>query len=62
MSQQIELAKGRLYGAGAINVRNLKLFPGSKRDVTSEQIADEINKSIAQISTGEYELVEQTED
>lgn len=58
MSQQLELAKGRLYGADALGVTNLKLYPGSSRDVTTEQIAEQINKSLSMIEAGDYEEVD----
>jgi hypothetical protein len=62
MSQQLELAKGRLYGPHALGVRNVKLFPGSSRDVTSDQIAEQINKSMSLILAGDYETVNHEED
>lgn len=58
MSQQLDLAKGRLFDADAFNVKNLKLFPGSSRDVTSEQFAEQINKSLSQISAGDFDVVD----
>lgn len=64
MSQHLELAKGRLYGADALGAKNLKLFPGSSRDVTSEQVAEQINKALSQIEAGDFvvEDIENSDD
>lgn len=56
--EQLELAKKRLFDADALGVRNLKLFPGSGRETTSEQFAEQINKSLSRIAAGEFEEVE----
>lgn len=61
MSQQLDLAKGRLYGADALGLRNLKLFTGSSRDVTPEQMAEQVNKSLSLIENGDFEEVDCTE-
>lgn len=42
MSTKLEQAKLALYGSDGLRVTNLKLFPGSNRDVTAEQIAEQI--------------------
>lgn len=57
MSQQLEFAKHRLFDADALAVGNIKLFPGSSRDATSEQFAEQINKSLSQIEAGDFEEV-----
>ena len=62
MQTQTERAKQKLYSAGTLEVDNIKLFPGSSRDVTAEQMAEQINKALAQIEAGDYELVEQLPD
>jgi hypothetical protein len=62
MSQQLELAKGRLYGPDGLGVTNLKLFPGTRRDVTSDQVAEQINKSMSQISAGDFEDVDYNDE
>ena len=59
--QQLDLAKSRLFGEGALGVTNLKLFPGSNRDATPEQFAEQINKSISQIEAGDFEVVERND-
>lgn len=57
MGQQLELAKRRLFDADSLAVTNIKLFPGSSRDTTAEQFAEQINKSLSQIESGDFEEV-----
>ena len=58
MNQQLELAQKRLFGAGTLDAKNIKLYPGSNRDTGPEQFAEEINKSISRISAGEREIID----
>jgi hypothetical protein len=58
MANQLELATNRLYGAGGLAVSDFKMYPGTSRDVSKEQFAEQINKVLAQIEAGDYELVE----
>ena len=62
MGTQLELAKRRLFGADSLSVSNIKLFPGSDRDVTADQMAEQVNKALVQIEAGDYELVEEFAD
>lgn len=57
MGAQLELAKTRLYDKASLNAGNIKLFPGSSRDATAEQMAEQINKALSQIEAGHFELV-----
>lgn len=57
MENQIEIAKHRLFAADELNAADIKLFPGSSRDSTPQQVAEQINKAIAQIMNGDYELL-----
>lgn len=57
MSQQLELAKSRLFDSDSLAATNLKLFPGSSRDTTAEQFAEEVNKVLSQIEANDYEEV-----
>lgn len=50
MSTELEKAKGVLFGEGGLKVSDIKLYPGTNRDVTSEQIAKELARSLARIS------------
>jgi len=34
------------------------LFPGSSRDAPPDKVAEQVNKAIAQIEAGDFELVE----
>jgi hypothetical protein len=54
MGQHLDLAKKRLFDKDALGVTNIKLFPGSSRDTTPEQFAEEINKALSQLEAGEY--------
>lgn len=57
MGHQLELAKKRLFDQDALAVINIKLFPGTSRDTTAEQFAEQINKSLSQIEAGDFEDV-----
>lgn len=58
MGAQLDLAKTRLYDDASLKAGNIKLFPGTSRDTTAEQMAEQINKALSQISTGHFQLVE----
>ncbi len=58
MGQQLGLAKSRLFDQDSLGVTNIKLFPGSNRDTTLEQFAEQINKAISQLDAGDYEIVD----
>lgn len=62
MANQVTLAQNRLYGADGLAVSDFKMYPGTDRDVSKEQFAEQINKVLAQIEAGDYDLVEQYED
>lgn len=59
---QVELASKRLYGPGGLAATNVKIFRGSNRDVTAEQIAEQINRSLSQLEAGNFELATIDED
>lgn len=58
MGHQIELAKKRLFDMDSLAVTNIKLFPGSNRDTTAEQFAEQINKAISQLESGDFEEID----
>lgn len=62
MSQAVELAKNRLFGSDDLRVTNIKLFPGTKRDVSIEALATELNKSLSRIKVGDVQPIEMSED
>jgi len=62
MNTQMEQAKQLLYGKDGLNVSNFSLFPGSNREVTAEQIAEQIVLAITQISNGDFEDITNVED
>lgn len=49
---ELEKAKENLFG-GDFAVSNIKLFPGTNRTATSEEIAAEVNHVLGQLSTDE---------
>ncbi len=55
---ELAVASKRLFDADALNVSNIKIFPGSSRDTTAEQFAREINKVISNVEAGEFEVVD----
>lgn len=42
MSTNLNKAQELLFGKGGLGVSNIKLFPGSNREATSEEIAGEV--------------------
>ena len=58
MSTQLEVTKHRLFDQEGLRTANIKLFPGSSRDATSDQMAEQVNKGLAQIEADDYEEVE----
>lgn len=62
MKTNMEVAKHRLFDKEGLDVSDIKLFPGSNRDATPEQMAEQINKAIAQIESGTAEEVDQFAD
>jgi hypothetical protein len=52
----IAIATNRLFGPHSLQVTNLKFTPGSNREITAEQLAEELTKSLARIQAGEVEL------
>ena len=58
MANHAEIAKNRLYGEGGLGVKDFKMFPGSDRDATSEDFAEQVNKALAQIEAGDYDEVD----
>ena len=56
MSSQIELAKNRLYGEHGLGATNIKLYLGTDRDVTPEEIAGEINRALNDLEAGKIDF------
>lgn len=52
MATQIELAAARLFDKDALNVTNIKMFPGSSRDISAERLATEINQVLSNLAAG----------
>ncbi|PCI40337.1 MAG: hypothetical protein COB46_07055 [Rhodospirillaceae bacterium] len=62
MKTQIEVAQHRLFDQDALGADNVKLFPGSSRDASRELMAEQVNKALFQIETGDFELAENFDD
>ena len=46
---QVQKAKQLLYGPSGIGATNVKIFLGTNRDVTAEEIAEQINAVIEEL-------------
>lgn len=62
MANQIEMAKKRLFSPPTQSLSNLKVFLGSSRDSTKEQIAEQINRVVSQIEAGEFTVITPASD
>ena len=58
MSQNIEFLQKRIFDKDSLAATNFKMFPGSNRDVTAEQFAEEINKSLSRLEAGDFEVLD----
>ena len=61
MPSQIEVAKRRIFTADGLDVRDFKMSPGSSRDATAEQVAEQINRAISQIEAGDFDVILDTD-
>lgn len=59
---ELEQAKAVLFDEDGLRASNFKLFPGTNREVTSEQMAGEINQSLGRIALGNFEAVDNFDD
>jgi hypothetical protein len=57
MTTQLELAKHALFDKGGFRAADIKLYPGTNRDATPEQMAQQVNRALAQLTSGDYEVV-----
>jgi len=55
MQTQLEAAKHALFDEDALHVSDVKLFPGTNREILPQDIAEQINRVIAQLLAGDYE-------
>ncbi|MBC6436823.1 MAG: hypothetical protein GDA52_01500 [Rhodobacteraceae bacterium] len=62
MSSQTRILSNRLYGTDSLKVSDVKIFPGTLREVTEEQFAEQLNRSLAEIETGDFDLVDDDEN
>lgn len=52
---QLDTAKHTLFDSDGLAVANVKLYPGSNREVTPEILAEQVNNVIAQLLAGDFE-------
>jgi len=62
VSSQTRILSNRLYGTDSLKVSDVKIFPGTLREVTEEQFAEQLNRSLAEIETGDFDLVDDDEN
>lgn len=55
MTTNIETARNLLFSESGLRASNFKLYPGTSREVTADQVAEEIVRSINTIAAGDYE-------
>jgi len=56
-NEALELAKYTLFDPEALGAANFKLYPGSSREAAPAAVAEEINRSIADILAGNFEVL-----
>ena len=52
MSENVALAKNKLFGVEGFAATNIKLFPGTSREITSDDLAEQISKSLTRFAVG----------
>lgn len=57
MSAHLQKTKETLFGEGGVCASNFKMFPGSNRDATAEQVAQELNLAFDRLKAGDFEVV-----
>lgn len=62
MDTHMKAVTDRLFGEDGLRASNFKLFPGKNRDVTPEQVAQEINASFDKLQAGDFEDITALED
>ena len=62
MNSQLELAKERLFGVGGFAAADIKLFPGSSREVSPAQMSQQLARALVQLEDGDYDVVDDSED
>jgi hypothetical protein len=53
MATEKERLKAALFSVDGREIVDVKLFPGSARDITEDQVCLEMNRSMAQVRSGE---------
>ena len=58
---QVEIARETLFGVSGLRANDVKLFPGTDRDTTPEQMAEQVNNAIAQVLAGDFDVISDEE-
>lgn len=58
MASHVERATARLFGPGSLSIKHINVFPGSRPNVSAEEVAEQINLALDAIEAGDFELVE----
>ncbi|UPG89253.1 hypothetical protein L2Y96_17905 [Luteibacter aegosomaticola] len=58
MSTNMSKAQELLFGTSGLGASNIKLYTGSDRDATPEEIAGELAHMLENLRDGNYEVVE----
>lgn len=51
MNTNLQKAQDLLFGKGGLGVSNIKLFPGSNREATPEEVAGEVYRIVHEFVT-----------
>jgi hypothetical protein len=57
MESELKLAEFTLFDPEGLNVRDVKLYPGESRDVSVDELAQQVNRALAQISNGDFDEI-----
>lgn len=58
MNTELSNAKDTLFGPEGLGVSDFKLFPGTSREATPSEFAREINKAVADVIAGDFDVVD----
>ncbi len=57
MESELKLAEFTLFDREGLKVRDVKLYPGESRDVSVDELAQQVNRALAQISNGDFDEI-----
>lgn len=62
MSANLSKAQELLFGKEGLGATNFKLFPGSQRELSPDEVSAQIVKSIGDVVAGNFEHVDMEAD